>query len=90
MTSIHQEVKKRESSVTCQFDLYKENKDRIKVLRLSNPFTVDEVFSPVRLISSLTRLEKLILDQIHSKYLHNLLKHLIRLLKITFINPFSY
>ncbi len=67
-----------------QFDLYNENifqrnKHRIKILRLSNPFTIDEIFSPIRLICHLIKLEKLILDHIHSKYLHQILKHLIHL-----------
>lgn len=70
-----------------QFDLYKENvleanKDEIKILRLSNPFTIDMIFSPVRLICDLIHMEKLIFDQIHSKYLHNILKHLIHLPKL--------
>jgi len=49
------------------------NKDRINLLRLSNPFTVDIIFSPPRLISKFVSLENLILDNINAKYLTNIL-----------------
>jgi hypothetical protein len=81
----------------CQFDLYNENifqrnKHRIKILRLSNPFTVDELFSPIHLMCHLIQLEKLIFDHIHSKYLHNILKHLIHLPKLysLIVSPIDY
>ena len=67
-----------------EFDFYnenvlRENAHRISILRLSNPFAIDEIFSPVHLISNLVNLEELIFDQIHSKYLHQILKYLPRL-----------
>jgi len=52
------------------------NKHRINYLRLSNPFTVDIVFSPPRMISKFIRLKTLILDNIKAKYLENILSHL--------------
>jgi hypothetical protein len=81
----------------CQFDLYNENvfqtnKDRIKILRLSNPFTIDLIFSPIHHICDLIEMEKLILHQIHSKYLPNILKHLIHLHKLhsLILSPIDY
>ena len=80
-----------------EFDVYNQNvfqknKHRIKILRLSNPFTIDELFSPIRLMFHLTQLEKLILDKIHSKYLHNILKNLIYLPKLNslILSPIDY
>ena len=58
------------------------NKHRINYLHLSNPFTIDIIFSPIRLISQFILLEILILDQIHSNYLSNLFLHLIFLPKL--------
>ncbi|CAF1490418.1 unnamed protein product, partial [Adineta steineri] len=58
------------------------NKNRIKILYLTNPFTIDLIFSPPRLISTYNQIEKLIFDNIHSKYLINILKHLICLPKL--------
>ncbi|CAF4187660.1 unnamed protein product [Rotaria sp. Silwood2] len=55
------------------------NKHRIKSLHLSNPFTVDLIFSPVRIVLKLIRLETLILDNIQSKYLPNILNRLVSL-----------
>ncbi|CAF2192313.1 unnamed protein product [Rotaria magnacalcarata] len=68
------------------FELYHENvikpnKYRIKILRLSNPFTVDIILSPPRTICHFIQLEKLIFDNVNSKYLINILKHLIHLPK---------
>ena len=51
------------------------NQHRIDYLRLSNPFIVDMIFSPPILISRFIQLEKLVLDQIHAKYLRNILLH---------------
>jgi hypothetical protein len=69
------------------FELYYKNiilpnKHRINILRLSNPFTVDIVFSPPRIISKFLRLEKLILDNIDAKYLNNILNQSIHLPKL--------
>jgi hypothetical protein len=58
------------------------NKHRINFLRLSNPFTVDIILSPPRIISKFIQLETLILDDITAKYLHNILKHSIVLPKL--------
>ncbi len=58
------------------------NKHRINYLRLSNPFTVDMIFSPPYVISELIQLETLILDHINAKYLRNIFTHAIRLLKL--------
>ncbi|CAF4771071.1 unnamed protein product [Rotaria sp. Silwood1] len=55
------------------------NKHRIKLLHLSNPFTVDRIFSPVRIALKFIRLETLIFDNIQSKYLPNILHHFISL-----------
>ena len=51
------------------------NQHRIDYLRLSNPFIVDMIFSPPILISRFIQLEKLVLDQIHARYLRNILLH---------------
>jgi hypothetical protein len=58
------------------------NKKRINYLRLSNPFTVDIVFSPPRVICQFIQLETLILENIDAKYLRNILKYLIKLPKL--------
>ncbi|CAF3964394.1 unnamed protein product [Rotaria sordida] len=55
------------------------NKHRIISLYLSNSFIVDIIFSPVRIASNFTRLETLIFDNIKSKYLINILNHLVSL-----------
>ncbi len=55
------------------------NKHRINYLRLSNPFTVDIVFSPPRITSKFLQLERLVLDHVNGKYLYNILKHAILL-----------
>ncbi|CAF4876308.1 unnamed protein product [Rotaria socialis] len=54
-------------------------KHRIISVNISNPFVVDIMFRPVRLASQLTRLKTVILDNIKSKYLCNILKHLASL-----------
>ena len=58
------------------------NKHRINFLRLSNPFTVDIVFSPPRIISQFIQLETLILDNINEKYFNNISTDLIFLPKL--------
>jgi hypothetical protein len=63
-------------------DIINPNKHRINILRLSNHFTVDFIFSPPRLILKFVRLEKLILDNIKFKYLENLLNHFFFLPKL--------
>ena len=67
-------------------DLYNKNmilpnKHRINYLRISNPFTVDIIFSPPRIICDFIQLETLIFDNIDAKYLNNILKHLYYLPK---------
>jgi hypothetical protein len=58
------------------------NKHRINILRLSNQFTVDVVFSPPRFILKFLQLKILILDNIKTKYLENIFIHLISLPKL--------
>ena len=58
------------------------NIHRINYLHLSNPFTIDIVFSPPRIALKFLQLETLILDNISGKYLKNILKHLIHLPKL--------
>jgi hypothetical protein len=55
------------------------NKDRINVLRLSNPFSFDIVFSPPRMISEFIRLETLILDNINTNSLYEIFQELMSL-----------
>ncbi|CAF3099742.1 unnamed protein product [Rotaria socialis] len=57
-------------------NMIKPNKYRINYMRLSNPFTVDLIFSPPRTICDYIQLETLVLDNIDTKYLVNILKHL--------------
>jgi len=73
-------------------DIILPNKHRINILRLSNPFTVDIVFSPPRFILKFLQLEILILDNIKTKYLENILNHLISLPKLysLIIHPIDY
>ncbi|CAF0998854.1 unnamed protein product [Rotaria sordida] len=80
-----------------QFDLYNKNvfqpnKHQIKILRLSNPFTIDMIFSSPRLICNLIRIEKLIFDHINSKYFNNILKYLMHLPKLhsLILSPIDY
>jgi len=72
--------------------MIKPNKHRINILRLSNPFTIDLIFSPPNIICDFIQLEKLIFDNIHSKYLNNILKHLIHLPKLhsLILSPVNY
>ncbi|UJR16611.1 hypothetical protein I4U23_003511 [Adineta vaga] len=82
------------------FDLYHQhliqpNRHRINYLRLSNPFTVDFVFSPPLLIHRFIQLETLILDHIDTKYLKNIFRHLMDLpqlqsLNLSFTDTLSY
>ncbi|CAF3312105.1 unnamed protein product [Rotaria socialis] len=55
------------------------NKHRIKSLHLSSPFAVDLIFSPPRCIPKFSQLKTLILDDINSRYLDQLL-HFLTLL----------
>ncbi|CAF1281594.1 unnamed protein product [Rotaria sordida] len=63
-------------------DIILPNKHRINCLRLSNPFTIDIVFSPPRIITKFVRLETLIFHNIDAKYLHNILNQSIHLPKL--------
>ncbi|CAF1102934.1 unnamed protein product [Rotaria sordida] len=53
------------------------NKHRINIIRLSNPFIVDIIFSPTHVISKFSCLEILILDNIHTKNLHEIFLELM-------------
>ena len=44
------------------------NRHRINYLRLSNPFTVDLLFSTPRVVRTFLQLEKLVLENVHSEY----------------------
>jgi hypothetical protein len=55
---------------------------RIKNLRLSNPFTVDIVFSPPHLITEFSQLEILVLDHINEKSFDNISTHFMFLPKL--------
>ncbi|CAF1505881.1 unnamed protein product, partial [Rotaria sordida] len=52
------------------------NKHRISSLRLSNLFTIDMIFSPIRIVSKFIRLKTLHINNIQSKYVEKLLKYL--------------
>ncbi|CAF1529622.1 unnamed protein product, partial [Rotaria sordida] len=52
------------------------NQHRIKLLSLSNPFMIEIMFYPLKLISNFIHLEKLILNWITLEYLIDILKHL--------------
>ena len=58
------------------------NKHRINILRLSNPFTVDIVFSSSRIILKFIHLETLVLDNIDATNLNNIIKYSIYLPKL--------
>ncbi|CAF1365880.1 unnamed protein product [Rotaria sordida] len=58
------------------------NRNRIKFLRLSNPFTADIIFSPPRTLLNFIDLEILILDNVQIKYLNKISRHLIELPKL--------
>ncbi|CAF1261998.1 unnamed protein product [Rotaria sordida] len=58
------------------------NQHRINSLRLSNPFTMDIIFSLPRIISKFICLEILILDNIKAQYLNKIFNHLILLPKL--------
>ncbi|CAF1287375.1 unnamed protein product [Rotaria sp. Silwood1] len=48
------------------------NRQRIQLLRLTNPFIVDAIFSPPNIISEFIRLETLILENIQSNHLDDI------------------
>ncbi|CAF2646192.1 unnamed protein product [Rotaria sp. Silwood2] len=58
------------------------NRNRIKLLRLSNPFTVDIVFALPRTILNFGHLETLILDGVQIRYFTKVVRHLIELPKL--------
>ncbi|CAF2233828.1 unnamed protein product [Rotaria magnacalcarata] len=58
------------------------NRNQIKVLRLSNPFTTDLIFSPPRTILNFVHLEKLIFDKVQIKYFTKVFCHLKELSKL--------
>ncbi|CAF1630729.1 unnamed protein product [Rotaria magnacalcarata] len=61
-------------------NVIKPKKYRINYMRLSNPFTVDLIFSPPHTICDYIQLKTLIFDNIDTKYLVNILKHSNRLI----------
>ncbi|CAF4723360.1 unnamed protein product, partial [Rotaria sp. Silwood2] len=65
------------NNVKIKFYLY-----RLNYLRLSNPFIVNIIFSLICIICDYIQLETLIFDNIDSKYLNNILKHLVYLPKL--------
>ncbi|CAF1559813.1 unnamed protein product, partial [Rotaria sordida] len=58
-------------------DIIIPNQHRINIIRLSNPCIIDIFFSPEHFIVQFIRLETLILENIKSKYLENILNRLI-------------
>ncbi|CAF1520734.1 unnamed protein product, partial [Rotaria sp. Silwood1] len=73
-------------------DIIIPNKHRINKLRLSNIFTINIIFSSSRFICKYLQLETLILDNIKSKSLENILNHLSFLPKLNSltIHPIDY
>ncbi|CAF4552830.1 unnamed protein product, partial [Rotaria sp. Silwood2] len=57
------------------------NRHRINLLRLSNPFVVEIIFSPPRMVLQFIHLEKLVLDNIQMKYLRKIFDYLMYLPK---------
>lgn len=75
-------------------DFIRPNRNRINKLYLSNPFTIDLIFSPPRSICQFNQLENIIFDHIDSRYLKNILQHLstlkkLRSLKLSLIDKIS-
>ncbi|CAF3637957.1 unnamed protein product [Rotaria socialis] len=73
-------------------DIILPHRYQIKLLHLSNPFSVNAIFSPPNIISEFSCLETLILDNLESKYLDEILNYLTFLPKfhsftISFANP---
>ncbi|CAF3112325.1 unnamed protein product [Rotaria sp. Silwood2] len=58
------------------------NRNQIKLLRLSNPFTADIIFSPPRTILNFGHLETLILDNVQIRYFTKVFNRLIDLPKL--------
>ncbi len=63
--------------------LIKPNQHRIISFRLSDLFLVQMILSPPRVISKFLRLERLILDQIESRHLENILQYALSLPNLT-------
>ncbi|CAF0923577.1 unnamed protein product [Rotaria sordida] len=57
------------------------NREHINLLRLSNPFTTDIIFSPTNIILKFISLETLILDNTYVKYLNKIFDYLLDLPK---------
>lgn len=64
-------------------DIITPNQNRITSIYLSNLFAVDLFFSPVKIVSRFIRLEILVFDNIKSKYLLNILRHLASLTRLS-------
>jgi hypothetical protein len=58
------------------------NRHRINILRLSNLFATNIIFSPAKIVLKFVQLERLILDDIDITYLKNILNHAIILPKL--------
>ncbi|CAF1523883.1 unnamed protein product [Rotaria sp. Silwood1] len=58
------------------------NRHRIKLLRLTNSFMVDIIFSPPRTILNFDHLEILILDKVQIRYFTKVFRYLIKLSKL--------
>ena len=73
-------------------NMIKPNKNRINYLRLSNPFTVNIIFSPSRTLCDFIQLETLILVNIEARYLNDILKQLAFLPKLhsLVLTPIDY
>jgi hypothetical protein len=52
------------------------NKHRISSIHLSNQFTIDSIFTPIRIVSKLTHLQNLHINNMQSKYIKKFLKYL--------------
>ncbi|CAF3395084.1 unnamed protein product [Rotaria sp. Silwood2] len=68
---------KYHNNVKIKFYLY-----RINYLRLSNPFTVDIIFSSSRILWDYIQLQTLIFDNIDAQHLNNIFKHSVYLSKL--------
>lgn len=63
-------------------DIIIQNEHRINILRLSNPFMINKIFSPPRFVLNFHQLETLSLENIKSASLKNILNYLIFLPKL--------
>jgi hypothetical protein len=59
------------------------NKHRISSIYLSNLFTIDLIFTPIRIVSKLIHLQTLNINNMQSKYIDKFLKYLSSLLSVS-------